>query len=483
MASRTCQGSSGLLLHVLRQCATVPCASLQQDGKWTSRAATRFISGTSNSSPSPSPSTFGLFNDSAAPNGPPAFVFDIDGVLVRGKNVLQATSKAVRQLTDGSGRWRYPVMFMTNGGGVPEAEKAAQLSGWLGAHVAEEQVLLSHTPMRQLVARLGHQPVLVLGRHKSAEVAAGYGFSHVITPADLATVLGPTALPFIKHAPQSSSATTASTSAIDADTSTGPPTDLATTSPSHTSHPPHARDPHTAQHSGQAPSTSGQGSGGGRGLGGGGGGGEELMTQPVKAVMVFADPAGQDWYRDLQLTVDVITSGGRPHTQHTPPADAPPVELYFSNPDLLWANDHPRSRFGQGAFAEALTCLLQRVAGRPHPAVKFYGKPNPEPYRLAEQRLVAQAASLGLIEGACAGRPAQQVFSSIYAVGDNPAADVRGANRAGRPWVSVLVKTGVFQGPGPNCPVDGAVLVVEDVSAAVEAGLHHSRALRWHAMR
>ena len=32
-------------------------------------------------------------------------------------------------------------------------------------------------------------------------------------------------------------------------------------------------------------------------------------------------------------------------------------------------------------------------------------------------------------------------------VGDNPASDVRGANRAGPPWVSVLVRTGVFSGP------------------------------------
>lgn len=28
----------------------------------------------------------------------------------------------------------------------------------------------------------------------------------------------------------------------------------------------------------------------------------------------------------------------------------------------------------------------------------------------------------------------------VYAVGDNPAADVRGANLAGPPWVSVLVR-------------------------------------------
>ncbi len=42
-------------------------------------------------------------------------------------------------------------------------------------------------------------------------------------------------------------------------------------------------------------------------------------------------------------------------------------------------------------------------------------------------------------------------------VGDNPAADVRGANRAGPPWVSVLVRTGVFSGqPGSNSAEDPA---------------------------
>ncbi len=33
------------------------------------------------------------------------------------------------------------------------------------------------------------------------------------------------------------------------------------------------------------------------------------------------------------------------------------MELYFSNADLLWANEHPRNRFGQGAFAHSLLSL------------------------------------------------------------------------------------------------------------------------------
>lgn len=54
------------------------------------------------------------------------------------------------------------------------------------------------------------------------------------------------------------------------------------------------------------------------------------------------------------------------------------------------------------------------------------------------------------------------------------AADVRGANRAGPPWVSVLVRTGVFRG-GVNDRRDPAAVVVADVEQAVEAGFHRTR--------
>lgn len=68
-------------------------------------------------------------------------------------------------------------------------------------------------------------------------------------------------------------------------------------------------------------------------------------------------------------------------------------------------------------------------------------------------------------------------------MGDNPASDVRGANAAGPPWVSMLVKTGVFNGPGANSETDAAQVVVENVEEAVDAALHRARAVRWHAMR
>jgi ribonucleotide monophosphatase NagD (HAD superfamily) len=57
------------------------------------------------------------------------------------------------------------------------------------------------------------------------------------------------------------------------------------------------------------------------------------------------------------------------------------VEVFFSNPDLLWVNEHLRPRFGQGAFAAALEALHRQTTGSPIACARYYGKPNPEPYR------------------------------------------------------------------------------------------------------
>eukprot|EP00955_Chlamydomonas_euryale_P022865 241654-Chlamydomonas_euryale.AAC.1 len=106
---------------------------------------------------------------------------------------------------------------------------------------------------------------------------------------------------------------------------------------------------------------------------------------------------------------------------------------------------------------------MPRAAG-PRLDATFFGKPNPQPYRMAEALLTQQAAQLSLVDprvtggaggGGGGGANGERSgggdrtaavgrlpLSGIYAVGDNPAADVRGANAAGSPWVSVLVQTG-----------------------------------------
>ena len=97
---------------------------------------------------------------------PPAFVFDIDGVLIRGNQVLDPAKRALAKLYSPDGIFsaachpgsryyclglaiklasagqnpRLPVCFLTNGGGVLESEKAKQLSGWLGVNIGADQV-------------------------------------------------------------------------------------------------------------------------------------------------------------------------------------------------------------------------------------------------------------------------------------------------------------------------------------------------------
>ena len=53
-------------------------------------------------------------------------------------------------------------------------------------------------------------------------------------------------------------------------------------------------------------------------------------------------------------------TGGVPGRE-APPEGASPVSLYISNPDMLWANEFPTPRLGQGAFA-ACVQLLHREA-------------------------------------------------------------------------------------------------------------------------
>ncbi|GLC44804.1 hypothetical protein PLESTB_001212300 [Pleodorina starrii] len=435
-----------------------------------------------------------VWSSSSCPSGPPAFAFDIDGVLIRGKHVLPEALEAVRKLTHPDGHWRYPVVFMTNGGGVCEARKAQQLSEWLGVRVEADQVILSHTPMRDLVPELAQRPVLVSGRGDVLNVARSYGLQRVLHTRQLGRAM-PAATPFSTYPPEEQDAATGGSASSTA--AAPPPSAAAPSLAAVGPHPSSAGASSTGIPGSELGSRSGSGSESGSGrfcpvrdLG--------LATEaaPIDTVLVMTDP--DDWYRDAQLICDVLTGAGVATRSAGAAAasGAPPVKLVFSNPDLLWANEFPKNRFGQGAFAHMTLSLFARLTGgaRPH-HVTFYGKPNPQPYRLAERLLLAQARRLGLTppqvapesgseSGSRSGSGSAVLpFSGIFAVGDNPAADVRGANQAGPPWVSVLVRTGVFQGPGPNCDVDTARVAVDDVAAAVEAAMHHSRRLRWHSMR
>ena len=112
---------------------------------------------------------------------PPAFgfLFDIDGVLVRGSQVVPAAREAFRRLSDAGGRLRVPVVFLTNAGNCLRAAKARELSQALGLQVSPEQVILSHSPLR-LFSQFHPKCVLVAGQGPVEENARNLGFKWAV---------------------------------------------------------------------------------------------------------------------------------------------------------------------------------------------------------------------------------------------------------------------------------------------------------------
>ena len=91
------------------------------------------------------------------------------------------------------------------------------------------------------------------------------------------------------------------------------------------------------------------------------------------------------------------------------------------------------------------------------------GKPNKPTYVIAEQKLQQQLDN----EQSPASSQGLPRDFHIFAIGDNPKSDMRGANNAGKHWSSILVRTGIWEG-GENDLEDPANHVVSDVLAAVE---------------
>lgn len=65
-------------------------------------------------------------------------LFDIDGVIVRGKKVLPKVPETFKKLINSEGNFRVPTVFLTNAGNGLTQEKAQQLSDWLQIKVRRQ---------------------------------------------------------------------------------------------------------------------------------------------------------------------------------------------------------------------------------------------------------------------------------------------------------------------------------------------------------
>ncbi|KAE8981629.1 hypothetical protein PR003_g24575 [Phytophthora rubi] len=108
-------------------------------------------------------------------------VFDVDGVLLRGKTPIPGARDVLLELQ----ATNTPFAIMTNGGGYPEDKKAQQIEQILGGGVSvpDERMCMSHTPMRALANKHGDELVLAVGKDGAElrKVMANYGFKHVVT--------------------------------------------------------------------------------------------------------------------------------------------------------------------------------------------------------------------------------------------------------------------------------------------------------------
>lgn len=85
-----------------------------------------------------------------------------------------------------------------------------------------------------------------------------------------------------------------------------------------------------------------------------------LSSEKFDAVLVFNDP--RDWGCDTQVIIDVLTSdNGYYGTKSSQLKQTVPI--YFSNDDLLWANEYPHPRFGQGAFRRGIETVYKEYSG------------------------------------------------------------------------------------------------------------------------
>ncbi|KAF4620277.1 hypothetical protein D9613_000334 [Agrocybe pediades] len=271
------------------------------------------------------------YSSSKTSQPPPlAFAFDIDGVLLRGPDVLPAAKRALNILEGNNPfRQKIPFILLTNGGGVGERERCEKLSAQLGLPISTSQYCQAHTILKKLSPQYADSPVLVLGGQYDTvrNVAKEYGYQKVYTTLDV-LAWNPSVWPFHRLSEREKE----STKTVD------------------------------------------------------------FSKTPISAIFVYHDP--RNWALDIQVACDVILSGGIVGGPHVPLAQQKePVKLVFCNPDLLWRSDFPRSRFGQGAFKTAFQAVFKELTGSEYPYVQF-GKPTEATYTFAKELLLNRVAEI-----------------------------------------------------------------------------------------
>ncbi|ODV78551.1 HAD-superfamily hydrolase [Suhomyces tanzawaensis NRRL Y-17324] len=357
-----------------------------------------------------------------------AFVFDIDGVLLRGSKAIPQASRALELLDD----YQVPYILMTNGGGISESARIEFISSELGVPLSPLQIVQSHTPMKALAHKHAFDRVLVVGGpgDQARKCAQEYGFQDVVMPIDI-----------VRQHPEASPHHRFTQEDFD---KYAQPVDL--------SKPIEAilvfNDPRD-------------------------------MGTDIQIVLDLLNSEG-----------GVVGTKRNPaKLKH---AEEPAIPIIFSNNDFIWANDYNLPRFGQGAFriiTENLYKETNRLKDHQHLHSTIMGKPFKLQYDFAHHVLIDWRRRNKLVASGHQDQthapqilptlgepPKDSPFHKIYMVGDNPESDIKGANDHG--WESMLLRTGVYKDEDKNTIIAQPTAGVHDnVLEAVRSALRANRIL------
>jgi len=114
-------------------------------------------------------------------------VFDIDGVLVKGKEMIPCAKEALSLLVneDGTG-FRLPVMFVTNAGDHTEQQKADFLAEMFFPWISHSHVIVSHSPLKFEQSLKDNKRILLVGKSKHVleQIALDYHWTNAQTIQD-----------------------------------------------------------------------------------------------------------------------------------------------------------------------------------------------------------------------------------------------------------------------------------------------------------
>ncbi|CDZ98225.1 Predicted phosphatase [Phaffia rhodozyma] len=260
--------------------------------------------------------------------GAVSFAFDIDGVLKYGEEVFPGAKRALKQLE----AEKVPYVLLTNGGGVTDAKRCSLLSKDLGVTISPTQLIQSHTPLRETLAkRYADEAVLIVGGKNDLGryVANSYGLNKAFLSIDVKRW----------------------------QSSVWPMRELSQEDLKY-----------TVEH--------------------------DFSQTSFKAIIVIND--SRDWGLDISVMSEILAArdGVLGTIKEKVTTANQTVEVIYCNPDLLWKNDYILPRYGAGAFKTAFVEIHQETFPEHQIQSVQYGKPHRPTYDFAKQMLERRVEEL-----------------------------------------------------------------------------------------